>query len=247
MRASRDERAALGVVFDLDGVLADTSSAHERAYADVWRAAKVPGVPYFQIAGRRTQDVLKDVLADASDQERQKLVELKRSRARFYLETASTGMPGAQELLQALQKLEIRLGLVTGASRRGAQWLLERGGLAKFFRIVVTADDVSRGKPDAAGFCRALRDMRVRPEQALVVEDSHAGVQSALSAGAWVVSVHSGQSSSHSRFCGSFPTLRALHDWLLERCSYSGSRNRSLSFRGSVRCVRTSNGCRPES
>jgi HAD superfamily hydrolase (TIGR01509 family) len=218
LRAAGDERvAALGVVFDLDGVLADTSSAHARAYADVWRAANVRGVPYSEIAGRRTQDVLDDLLTEVSDRERQKLVALKRRRARVYLETADVGVPGADELLQALQKAKIRLGLVTGACRRSARALLERERLSRFFDVVVTADDVSRGKPDAAGYRRALRSMGVPAERGLVVEDSCAGIQSALSAGAWTVSVHSGQRASHARFCGSFPTLRALHDWLLGR------------------------------
>lgn len=220
-----EANAAVALVFDLDGVLVDTSKAHERAYSDVWRAARVPGVPYEYIAGRRTPDVLKDVLAGASEEERQHLLEFKRRRARLYLETADTQIPGAEELLWALRTRGVPLGLVTGATRRSALWLLERESLAHFFCVVVTADDVEHGKPDPAGFCRALQEMRVSPEHALVVEDSHSGIQSALSAGAWVASVHSRQSASHARFCGSFPTLRALHGWLLHDWLVHGTRS----------------------
>ena len=202
------------IIFDLDGVLFDTSGAHERAYADVWRVANVTGVPYVQLAGRRTQDVLREVLVGTSEQYRQQLVEFKQSQARAYLETTDTPAPGAEQLLLALRQRGRALGLVTGGSRRGALQLLERGQIVHFFHVIVTADDVARGKPDPAGFSRALQELRVPAKRALVVEDSHSGILSALSAGTWVASVHSGQSVSHARFCGAFPTLRALHLWM---------------------------------
>lgn len=220
--ASRSERvlmepkAEVAVVFDLDGVLADTSSAHERAFSDVWRAAQVPDVPYVRIAGRPTAEVLEQVLVDFTDDERRELLALKRSRARLYLESTDLRMPGAEELVEALNGLGVPLGLVTGASRRSTSWLIERLGLAPYLSVVVTADDVPRGKPHPAGFRHAMRKLRVAPEHTLVVEDSRSGIAAAARAGAWVACVHSEQSSAYGRFCGSFATLRALEAWMFQ-------------------------------
>ncbi len=202
------------MVFDLDGVLVDTWRAHARAFADLWRLMGVAGPRYEDVAGRRTIEVIRETLPDATTLECDQLSELKRSQARAYMQCTPPRMPGATDLVLRLHAAGVDLGVATGASRANAEWLLERGGLVDFFSVIVTADDVPLGKPDPMPFREALMRMRALPANSLVVEDSLSGMQSGLEAGAAVVSVHSAQVVEHARFLGAFRDLRALANWL---------------------------------
>ena len=209
------------MVFDLDGVLVDTSEVHAQAYAEVWRRAGLVGPSYADIAGRRTEEVVREVLADSTEQERAIWVEFKQTRARQLLETAPVRFAGALRVLSELAATNVPLGLATGASRLNVELLLARQGLARFFKSVVTADEVTRGKPHPMPFEQVTRELGVAVEQTLVVEDSGAGMRAAVAAGAAVVCVHTGLAITHPRFCGSFGTLDAVGGWILERLAGS--------------------------
>ncbi len=93
-----------------------------------------------------------------------------------------TGLPearlmrGARTLLNRLRDAGIPTALVTSGSLRYATHHLTRLGVADHFRTLVTADDVTHGKPDPEGYLLACRRLGVDPRQALVFEDSAAGI-----------------------------------------------------------------------
>ncbi|OGW60121.1 MAG: hypothetical protein A2V83_02985 [Nitrospirae bacterium RBG_16_64_22] len=94
--------------------------------------------------------------------------------------------PGAAEAVWRMSG-RYALAVVSGALRSEIDDILGRAGIRNLFRVVVAAEDVSAGKPDPEGFVTALAKINERetggsvlqPEECLVVEDSHAGIEAA--------------------------------------------------------------------
>ncbi|AQZ61152.1 hydrolase, haloacid dehalogenase-like family [[Actinomadura] parvosata subsp. kistnae] len=99
-------------------------------------------------------------------------------------------MPGASELLDALRAEGVPVGLVTSSLKDIADAVLKSVGRDRF-DVVVTADDVTRTKPDPEPYLTAARLLGVEPVRCVVLEDSPNGVAAATAAGCAVVAVPS--------------------------------------------------------
>jgi sugar-phosphatase len=98
-------------------------------------------------------------------------------------------LAGAVELVRLIGAAGVPLALVTSASRRYAQQNLDELGIRALFSMVVTAEDVTVGKPDPEGYRAAARGLRVPPAACVVFEDAPAGVAAAKAAGMYCVAV----------------------------------------------------------
>ena len=96
---------------------------------------------------------------------------------------------GAVELLDALQNSECPMAIVTSSSRRTADAHLTLAGIRNRFDIILTRDDVTRGKPSPDLYLLAASRMAVNPEFCIAVEDSNHGVTAAHAAGAITIMV----------------------------------------------------------
>lgn len=99
-----------------------------------------------------------------------------------------TPYPGAVELVHAAAGAG-PIGLCSGSHARDIGPLLGRLGIAGAFSVLVTADDVSRNKPDPEGYLLAARRLGVGPGSCTTVEDSPAGIAAAKAAGYRVIAV----------------------------------------------------------
>ncbi|WP_043627960.1 HAD family hydrolase [Nonomuraea candida] len=99
-------------------------------------------------------------------------------------------MPGASELLDALRDEGVPVGLVTSSLKEIADAVLKSVGRDRF-DVIVTADDVTRTKPDPEPYLTAARLLGVQPVRCVVLEDSPNGVAAATAAGCAVVAVPS--------------------------------------------------------
>ena len=97
-------------------------------------------------------------------------------------------LPGASEALVRLGRT-FRLGLATSAALPVANAILAQTGWRERFAVVVSADEVSRGKPAPDVYLRALELLDVAPDRAAAVEDSANGIRSAYNAGLRVIAV----------------------------------------------------------
>lgn len=201
-------------LFDLDGVLVDTTPCHARAYADTWADLEIAGPPYERIAGRRTVDVVREVtrVLNPGDDLVQKWVRRKQERARECMGREDLAYADARRVVASLSQRGARLAIGTAASRLTTLAILERAGWREAFSVVVTADDVPVGKPDPGVFLEAMRLSDVRPDQTLIAEDSRSGLAAAEVSGAWFGSVRSGIAVASERCLGVFADLEALHD-----------------------------------
>jgi sugar-phosphatase len=171
----------LGLLFDCDGVLVDSAADDERAWTQ-WAAEHGLSTPdvLVGIHGRRSQETVALFLPE--DQRATGLARI--DELEIEGAGATRPIPGAPELLGALPAHG--WAVVTSAAPILLRARL-RGAGVPIGPVLVTADDVSRGKPAPDGYLRAA-DLLGQPISACVVfEDSPTGVASARSAGAAAV------------------------------------------------------------
>jgi beta-phosphoglucomutase len=181
------------VVFDLDGVLADTIELHYQSWQ---RVADDIGLSfdrasYEQILGRNREDSVDYLLAgrSISPQERHRILRLKNE---YYIELLadlqpSDLLPGVREMLKDLQAQNIPIAI--GSSSKNAEIVLQKLGIRHCFQQVADGASVDNPKPHPAVFLKAAELLEVPPERCLVVEDAAAGVTAALAAGMTVLGV----------------------------------------------------------
>lgn len=97
-------------------------------------------------------------------------------------------LPGAEAALERLSP-DFRLGLATSAALPVARTVLDRTGWRRFFAVVVSADEVARGKPAPDVYLRALELLHADPSQTAAIEDSANGIRSAHAAGIAVIAI----------------------------------------------------------
>ena len=170
-----------GILFDMDGVLISSLGGVERSWAK-W--AKMRGVDIArarEIAhGRRAVDVLAMLCPDLDSEVELKLIEEIEVRDNEGL----TALPGVPELLAALPR--DRWTVVTSATERLARVRLAAGRIPVPERLV-TADQVTAGKPHPQPYLTGSALLGFRPEECLVFEDSSSGAQAGRAAGCTVV------------------------------------------------------------
>lgn len=172
------------VLFDLDGTLVDSTGSVERNWR---RLAEKMGVPFARIShlihGIPARQVIPMIDPDATPEWIDELSE-------FLLdgEASDTGdviaLPGAASALQELPTT--RWAVVTSGSRRLATARLTAAGLP-LPRTMITADDVTSGKPDPEPYLAGAAALGFPPSRCLVFEDAPPGVTSARAAGTRVI------------------------------------------------------------
>jgi HAD superfamily hydrolase (TIGR01509 family) len=169
------------VLLDMDGTLVDSDASVERAWT-TWAAERgLDPAPVLTIAHgsppertvRRVLPALDDAAVAAASQRQMDLQ---------YDDLADVvAAPGAHELLAVLDRLGTPWAVVTSADVRLAEARLGAAGIDP--PLLVTVEDVRRGKPDPEGFLIAAGRLGVDPATCLVVEDSEPGLASGRAAG----------------------------------------------------------------
>ena len=172
----------LTFLFDIDGTLVDSSAVVERAWRQVAREFGVDGDAIVAgCHGRRSVDTVEEFFPPqdrAAAQERIDALEL--------ADRDVVACRGAADLLAGLDGQP--WAAVTSGPRRLMTARLAAAGLP-VPAVLVTAEDVQRGKPAPDGYLLAARELGVSPAGCVVVEDSPAGVAAGQASGALVVAV----------------------------------------------------------
>ena len=179
------------VVFDLDGVLLDSEQVwdevreelvkerggrwHEQAQTEMMGMSSVEWSRYMH-----DELGLPEPPEEISAEVVQRLDEVYRKRLPL--------IDGARE---AVERLAARwpLGLASSSNREVIDLVLDLSGLARFFRVTVSSEEVPRGKPAPDVYLEAARGLGVPPDRCAAVEDSHNGIRSAKAAGMRVIAI----------------------------------------------------------
>lgn len=126
-------------------------------------------------------------------------------------------LPGVKQYLADGQRLGVRLAIASSSERSWVVPHLSRLGIVQYFEKIITGDDVAPGrtKPHADIFQKALAALALRPEEAVVLEDSPNGIKAAKAAGMFVVGIPN-PSTEQLQMEGADILLRSLADMPLE-------------------------------
>jgi sugar-phosphatase len=173
------------ILFDLDGVLVDSTRSVERQWRIWAREQGIEGDKVATVAhGVRAVEVIRAV-APHLDAE----AEVRKLESREADDHDGVAvMPGAAELVRAIP--EDRWCVVTSGTRHLASERLRFFGIPAP-KVMITADDVATGKPHPAPYLKGAERLGVDPAECLVIEDAPAGIQSAHAAGMKVIALAS--------------------------------------------------------
>ena len=193
------------MLFDLDGVLVDSTPAVARVWAG-W--AKEHGFDPDEVVkmahGRPSITTIRELLPHADHEAENREVE----RREITDVEGVVPLPGALELLRALP-LE-RWAIVTSCTRQLAGVRIAAAGLPQP-KHLVTATDVHRGKPDPEPYLKGAQFLGVSAVNCLVIEDAPAGIRAGKAAGARVVALRTTASDPE--------LLQAGADWIADNCA----------------------------
>jgi beta-phosphoglucomutase len=173
------------VAFDFNGTLSDDEPVLARVYSELFAELGHPLTPdeyYEHLAGHTDEEMFVRWLGESSE-------ELIRERVRRYNTLVSDGSTVDEDVRDAVRWAAARMpvAVVSAALRDEIEPVLNASGLRDLFALVLSQDDVARGKPDPQPYLLAAERLGLSPDELLVFEDTDVGVASAKAAGAQVV------------------------------------------------------------
>ena len=174
---------AFAVLWDLDGVLVDTSQYHYAAWRRLMRehGRDLSWEEFQATFGMRNSEILPRLLPGISREEVERLSDRKESYFRDLLPERIPLLPGVERLVRELAAEGIPQAVASSTTRANLEAILSRLHLP--LAVYVAAEDVADGKPSPEVFLRAAERLGVPPDRCIVVEDSVAGVEAARRAG----------------------------------------------------------------
>jgi beta-phosphoglucomutase-like phosphatase (HAD superfamily) len=198
------------VIFDFDGVLVDSEQIHHKAFNRV--LAKF----HYQLSSHEYYDrflgLSDEELLRIVDKERhlslsnQQFGQLLGEKANLFKEMAATEagiIEGVPKFLNMFSDGKIPMAICSGALQPEIEMILEGAGLRSYFEAIVSAEQVEKGKPDPEGFLLALKLLNkklkksIKPEDCVVIEDSHWGLEAAKAAGMRTVAITNTYAAEH--------------------------------------------------
>jgi beta-phosphoglucomutase len=173
------------VVFDFNGTLSDDEPVLARVYEELFAELGRPLSPaqYFELlAGHTDEEMFNRWLGYSND-------ELIRERVRRYNALVCDGSTVDEDVRAAVRWAAARMpvAVVSAALRDEIEPVLRAASLWELFTVILSQDDVTRGKPDPQPYLLAAERLGLPPGELLVFEDTDVGVASAKAAGAYVV------------------------------------------------------------
>ncbi|MFT3684379.1 MAG: HAD family phosphatase [Phycisphaerales bacterium] len=192
---SQHQRPFEAVLFDLDGVIIDTTALNYRVWTEFARKfGRVPTqVDLLATNGRCAADNIRNLVGDAVALDDDQIATLTVEREQFYRTLLAVepveAVAGVHNFVARLKSAGVPIAIATSAVPENAELALSRIGLAGAFPRIVTARDVREGKPAPECYLAAAAALGVRPDRCVVIEDAPAGIAAGKAAGAKVLAL----------------------------------------------------------
>ena len=180
------------VVFDCDGTLVDSMPAHFDAWCEALSLYGAGGVfkedVFFAMGGRPTRDIVVELNDEYDLHLDPEAVAFAKREAFLKRLNTVTLIDEVATFAESLRG-KVPMAIASGGTRMVIEKILQAVGISDWFDEVVTADDVTEGKPAPDVFLHAARLLGVRPAKCLALEDAPSGILAARRAGMQVLAV----------------------------------------------------------
>jgi HAD superfamily hydrolase (TIGR01509 family) len=180
------------IIFDMDGVIIDSEPRHERAFREIFQEmgyGDTHGIDFPSYYGRSDRALWLDFIE--KHKPAHTLEHLSEWKQQRFLNMIREEEPIFEDLPQLVQRLfsSYKLGLASGSYHAVIEVVLSMKDLRQYFPVVVSVQDVPRGKPAPDVFLRAAELLQVNPARCCVIEDAAAGIEAALAAGMTAIAI----------------------------------------------------------
>lgn len=188
------------VIFDMDGVITNTMPFHFAAWKKIFskEGLKVTDRQIYLREGQPGIVTIKEIFSEAgrtfNKKEARRILSQKEDH--FKKIVKKRFIPGSRPFLRLLKNRGIELALVTGTARHEVRRILPKS-LFDMFSVVVTGDEVKKGKPHPEPYNKAVRKLAVTPQETAVIENAPFGVDSAKRAGLKCLAIETSLSKSY--------------------------------------------------
>jgi len=181
------------VIFDMDGVIVDSNPYHKIAWKLFCEQHGINATDEdleIKVFGRIGDEGVSNLLNYIPDKETigAYVNEIDRNFRDVYAPFIKP-IAGLENLLELLNKNNIKCAVATSAPSLNVDMILDKTGLRKYFVTVVDKNSVTKGKPDPEIYLKAASLLSVSPDECIVIEDSVSGVTAALNAGMKVIGI----------------------------------------------------------
>lgn len=181
------------VFVDMDGTLLDSISGLYQVYISFLNkfGAKGTKAEFNELNGPSLPEIITTLKARHDlPGSKQNLIQQYRSMFHDFYAKEVKLFPGAINVLKLIREIPLKLVLVTSSSLDVVDVALKSHKLTGFFDTIVTGDKVKHSKPDPEIFLKTLKAVKIKPEHAIVIEDSPHGVEAALRARIYTIRIN---------------------------------------------------------
>ncbi len=191
-----------GVLFDMDGVIADTLHYHYLAWQHMFEkhGGSISKDTVLLHEGRKSSEILPILMRESGvripEASQDQFIEDKRT---FYRKTARIShYPKSFEVVKTLKRRGFKVALVTASALENTQHALGPEQQA-LFDLILTGDDIDRAKPDPEPYLTAAKRLGLKPVECVVIENAPLGIEAAKAAGMYCIAIETTLAPGHLR------------------------------------------------
>ncbi len=180
------------VIWDMDGVIADTALYHLKAWQEVFRERGVNFTEedFRHTFGLRNENIITTTLGEEISQHEIDAIDNEKEESfRHRIKQKIKPSPGVMELMTSLKERGFQMALASSAPIENIQLVIKTLGINDCFQTIICDRDVIEGKPSPQVFLLAAERLGVEPGDCIVIEDAVAGVTAAKRAGMYCLAV----------------------------------------------------------
>ncbi|MFX1258957.1 MAG: HAD family hydrolase [Promethearchaeota archaeon] len=173
------------IIFDMDGVLADTGLIHFKSWVKMANEINIEFTREFfkKTFGQQSVSIIRKLVGPKVDRALvEKWADLKENYYREMVKEKLVPLPGVIDLIKILKEKRFKLAVGSSGPPENVELLLMSLKITQFFDVVITAREVKKGKPAPDIFLIIANRLKLKPENCIVIEDAPVGIEAARSA-----------------------------------------------------------------
>ncbi len=180
------------VIWDMDGIIADTSQYHHKGWQIVFRkrGTNYTEADFRRNTGKRSDTIIREVLGEKIPQnEITEIIQEKDETFRQLMGQKVRIFPGVLKLIIALKEHGFKIAIASSAPMENIRLITQSLKIDNRFDAIISGWEVTKGKPDPQTFLLAAEKLRVEAEDCIVIEDAISGVTASKRAGMRCIAV----------------------------------------------------------